>query len=160
MKSKFATAAAAIALAVSAIAIPAEAEAGGRHEQQWRQQQHHHHQQQRNHRRDRGPDVGAVLGGMALGIILNEALNQGGGRAPVIINPPRGGNFGGHGGYGGYNPQRDWERQQRQCDNMARQYETARERLYFQGRDGYSYDERRKLQRMEENMANRGCHFR
>jgi hypothetical protein len=140
-------------LAVSSIAIPAEAEASGHREQQWRQQQHHHHQhQQRNHRRDRGSDVGAVLGGIALGIIINEAINQGGGhRAPVIINPHRG---------GGYDPQRDWERQQRQCDNLARQYEVARERLYFQGRDGYSYDERRKLQRMEDNMARRGCHFR
>jgi hypothetical protein len=59
-----------------------------------------------------------------------------------------------------YDPRRDWERQQRQCDNMARNYYAARERLYYQGRDGFSHDERRQLQRMEDNMARRGCYLR
>lgn len=85
--------------------------------------------------------------------------NVGGNRGGFNSN---GGFFGGHGGHNNhrYDPRREWEQRERQCQRMAEQYERARERLYFQGRDGFSHDERRQLQRMQDNMARRGCYIR
>lgn len=92
------------------------------------------------------------------GLSLRCPLGQGG-IIQFDFNNRGNNNIGGN-QWNRHNPSYDWERQQRQCDNMATNYYRTRERLYYQGRDGFSPDERRTLQRMEDNMARRGCYLR
>lgn len=155
MKNKFAAVAAAITMAIGTVAMPAAAEAGDRHERQWRQQQqqqHHHHNHHRQRQRDRGNEVGAVIGGMALGIILGEVLNQGnnGHRVPpVIINPPHGGGvYNGGMGRGPYAGHRE------RCNNMQEQLDRT---AYNMAYDGIDHREMRQIDNQMQRMRNNGC---
>ena len=87
---------------------------------------------------------------------LNFNLNTG--QSRLNCNLGNGGGFNNFGGNQGnyHNPRRDWERQQRQCDNMVENFRRTEWNYRY---NGFTRNEINTLDRMNDNLS-RKCGFR